>query len=290
VNILGVGIATLDIVNYVSGYPLEDSEVRAESQRKSFGGNASNSLTVLHRLGHGCSWAGMLTDDSASTFVRRGMAEEGIDLQYCTEVQEAGLPTSYITLNIENGSRSIVHFRNLPEYSSAAFKRIKIEDFDWIHFEGRNIPELKKMMNFLIENNFHHFSLETEKHRQGIEELFHMPALLLFSREYVRNSHKGVKDFFNDLRQKDISAPLYCAWGKSGGWAMDRDCKLFQEPAWNPEKVVDTIGAGDAFNSGVIDATINKLSVDRVLAFACKIAGYKCGLHGFKGIEKVTAL
>jgi ketohexokinase len=49
-----VGIATLDIINVVDTYPAENSEVRALSQQKVRGGNATNSLVVLSQLGYQC--------------------------------------------------------------------------------------------------------------------------------------------------------------------------------------------------------------------------------------------
>ncbi|MBT8440079.1 MAG: ketohexokinase, partial [Gammaproteobacteria bacterium] len=199
-KVLGVGVATLDIVNHVAGYPSEDSEVRAVQQRKSRGGNAANSLTVLNRLGHHCSWAGALADDTASEFVRQQLLSEPIDIRHAVVVEGASLPVSYIILNIENGSRSIVHFRDLPEYHSEAFEIIDIDEFDWIHFEGRNVTELEKMMRHLRDSGFHHFSLEIEKPREGIEALFTLPKVLVFSRDYLHHTHKGVKDFFEELR------------------------------------------------------------------------------------------
>lgn len=286
-KILGVGITTLDIINSVEGYPAEDSEVRAVQQRKSRGGNAANTLTVLNRLGHNCAWAGTLADDEASDFTRQQLLSEPIDIRHALVVEGASLPTSYIILNTENGSRSIVHFRDLPEYSCETFKKINIDEFDWIHFEGRNVAELEKMMRHLQASNYHYFSLEIEKPREGIEKLFTMPEVLVFSRDYLHQTHKGVKDFFEDLREDGVEATLYCAWGKAGGWAMDKEGKLYQQPAWKPETVVDTLGAGDAFNAGIIDATLNDLPVEQVLAKACKVAGFKCGLHGFDGIGKV---
>ena len=46
-RILGIGIATVDVVVDVDHYPLEDEELRASSQRVSRGGNATNTLTIL---------------------------------------------------------------------------------------------------------------------------------------------------------------------------------------------------------------------------------------------------
>jgi len=287
VKVLGVGIATLDIINSVDGYPVEDSEVRVVQQRKSCGGNSANTLRVLNRLGHHCCWAGTLADDAASDIVRQQLRCESIDIENAKVVEGASLPTSYIILNTENGSRSIVHYRDLPEYNSESFEKIDFDEFDWVHFEGRNIAELEKMMQHLLSRNFHLFSLEIEKPREGIEALFTLPQVLIFSRHYLHHVHKGVKDFFEDLRNDGIKAELYCAWGKGGGWAMDKQGKLYQQPAWKPQTVVDTLGAGDAFNAGIIDSLLNELKVGQVLANACKVAGFKCGLQGFDGIDQV---
>ena len=49
-QILGIGIATLDIINEVDGYPVEDSEQRALAQRQRTGGNVTNTLTVLRQF------------------------------------------------------------------------------------------------------------------------------------------------------------------------------------------------------------------------------------------------
>ena len=49
-KILGVGIATLDIINRVEHYPGADDEVRALSQVQVRGGNVTNTLVVLAQM------------------------------------------------------------------------------------------------------------------------------------------------------------------------------------------------------------------------------------------------
>ena len=51
-RILGIGIATLDVINIVDEYPREDDEIRANGQRIARGGNVTNTLVVLSQLGH----------------------------------------------------------------------------------------------------------------------------------------------------------------------------------------------------------------------------------------------
>ena len=68
-NILGIGIAAVDIINSVESYPLEDSEVRASSHRTTCGGNAANTLMVLGQLGHNCSLGAVLTQDQDGALI-----------------------------------------------------------------------------------------------------------------------------------------------------------------------------------------------------------------------------
>ena len=283
-KILGVGIATLDIINTVESYPEEDQEIRAISRKMARGGNVTNSLNILSQLGHKCAWAGMLADDQASRLVIEDLDCSHIDHDRAVIADDAELPVSYITLNAKNGSRTIVHYRNLEEYSSQHFLKIDPHAFDWIHFEGRNVPELANMFEYLVSKGYRNFSLEVEKHRESLEDLFVYPELIMFSRAYVHESHESVKAFFETLRGKGVVADLFCAWGKAGGWAMSRTNELFQQPAFQPDQVIDTLGAGDVFNAGVLHGCLNDFSIDKSLEYACQIAGFKCGIQGFEGI------
>ena len=69
-TVLAVGIATVDVINVVASYPVEDDEVRALSHSVRRGGNATNTLVVLSQLGHVCEWAGVWVDEPDAEIVR----------------------------------------------------------------------------------------------------------------------------------------------------------------------------------------------------------------------------
>lgn len=109
-------------------------------------------------------------------------------------------------------------------------------------------------------------------------------------------------------------ATLICAWAEKGADAIGPDGVVIHSDAFPPEKLVDTLGAGDTFNASVMYSLSNGMnaslkhkhlldfcklcksvqaglvlfsaghSLQDALTFGCQIAGKKCGVHGYDGI------
>ena len=165
-KILLTGIATLDIINNVDHYPVEDEELRAASQQISRGGNASNTAVVLSQLNHQCQLAATLADDLAGKLISKDLEKFNVRFNAEHTIENSSTPTSYITVNTNNGSRTIVHYRDLPELTFDKFDKIKLSAFDWFHFEGRNIKHIYKMMS-KAKQQHKTISLEVEKERKS---------------------------------------------------------------------------------------------------------------------------
>lgn len=292
-RLLGVGIATLDIVNSLAEYPPEDAEVRAMTQRRTRGGNAANSLTVLAQLGHDCHWCGTLAEDADGDFIRADLHRQGIGLALDIRLPGTTTPTSYIVLSQSTGSRTIVHYRDLPELDAVTFDRVALDGFDWVHFEGRHPSETRRMITRVrAERPETRISVELEKRRPGIESLLDGPQVLLVSRTYaLALGFETPEDCLRDLAQRTTSAELIVlGWGTEGACYLTRDAvhglgdTLGRAPAYPPRQVVDTLGAGDCLNAAVIDGLLRGLDPETTVERAVRLAGFKCGHHGFEGL------
>ena len=285
-NILAIGIAALDIINTVAGYPEEDAEVRALEQRVCRGGNATNTLVVLSQLGHRCTWGGVWVDEPDGKRILDDLVCYAIDIHPCRVESEGKVPTSYILLNQYNGSRTIVHYRNLPEFSFADFEKINLSGFDWLHFEGRNVLETVQMLERVRQlRPTLPISLEVEKPRSQIEQLFNQVNVLLFSKHFAQHyAYNDGETFLRTMQQQVPHARLVCAWGEQGGYALETDGHFWHSPAYPPSRVVDTLGAGDTFNAGIIDSLCRQQDLATALDQACQLAGKKCGQVGFNNL------
>lgn len=285
-KILAVGVATLDWIQVVECYPEPDSELRAQRQMLLRGGNATNTLTVLNQLEHSCSWLGTLADDLFSEFICNDLKKNRIDYSHCPQIKDSVTPTSHILLSQKTASRNIIHYRLLRELLVPDYENIDFSEWQWIHFEGRNIATtLKLMRNLKQQYPDITLSLEIEKPREGIEQLFAYADHCLFSRHYANSlGYDSPEKFLRDTQNSLNSAQeLVCAWGERGATAISTKGDCCDIPSLDV-KVVDTRAAGDVFNAAYIDARLKNDELLPAVEKACYLAGIKCSQFGVEGL------
>jgi len=279
-NILLTGITTLDIINHLDHYPAEDSEVRAQKQNIRSGGNASNSAIVLQQLGIDTHLLANRADDTNASQVFTSLNQHQIDTSLCPINKNSTTPTSYITLNTQNGSRSIIHYRDLAELHADDFVKLNLTPYDWFHFEARNCTQLLKMLQH-AQSYKKPISIELEKDRESIDSIMPYASLLLISKPFAESrgftNAKDCIEYFSHLYSNII---ITCTWGDQGAWAYS-DSEIIYQKACSIDMPVETLGAGDTFNAGLIAALMKKNEISNALSSACKLAANKCKQFGF---------
>jgi len=280
-KILGIGNVVLDIILTVEHTPIEDEEMRAQHRNIQVGGNVANSLYVLHQLGHETAICATIGGDQEAKQILNGLKDHQIHTEHLQRFIQGRTPTSYITLEPKNGHRTIVHYRDLPEVSFEHFAKIEIENYDWLHFEARNIRTLKGMLNIAKTFLSHQpISLEVEKAREDLETLLPQANVIFFSHHYAKQKgYQNAESLLQIMKKQLPQATLICTWGQEGVWYCSPHQEI-QHQAAQKITAIDTLGAGDTFNAGVIDALLQKKSLKQAIAQGVALAARKCQQYG----------
>uniref|UniRef100_A0A182K4D0 Carbohydrate kinase PfkB domain-containing protein n=1 Tax=Anopheles christyi TaxID=43041 RepID=A0A182K4D0_9DIPT len=303
-KILCVGLCNIDIIQVCDAYPAEDSDQRCQSSRWQRGGNASNACTVLANLGARCELLASFSDSKMFQFVLDDLRERRIAFDHCMYHREAQVPLSTVWLSLATGTRTIVHSNpNLPELTIEDFQQINLQDYTWIHFEGRrNTPAIVQMIRSIVEwnnrpenqssTNKVKISIELEKPRHSnLELLVDGVDVVFVGKDFARFlGHESGRDTIVALKKiHSGSYIIICPWGASDTVAIDELDRWFTHPTYPPKVIRDSLGAGDTFVAGCILKLLDAESRDSlsvVLEFASRLAIQKLALFGFDGIKK----
>lgn len=280
--VLIIGNLVLDVVNRVEKFPSEDSEVRAQQQWIDFGGNGGNLARVLCQGSVDTHLLAKTADDLPGKTLVNLLAKTTIHL-HGKAVDKASTPCSYITLSEENGSRSIVHFRQLDELGWEDCQGLDFSVYDWIHIEARNCGFQKQLLQTFQTLNCT-LSLEVEKSREAVEDLYGLVDYLVFSSDFIsqgRTDHQGFLAQFPWKRRN--KAVMACA-GELGVFFMSTGDITVRHCKGHSVNVIDSIGAGDTFNAGFIIGMLRYHDVDKAVNFANTLAARKIQQRGFNNL------
>ncbi|RWS01225.1 ketohexokinase-like isoform X2 [Dinothrombium tinctorium] len=312
-GVLFVGLTCVDIVNVCDHYPEEDSDQRVLDQRWQRGGNASNSCTVFAKLlkwfhdncdsggqNYFVQCFGTLATDNMAKFLIEDFSRLNIKIDGIEIHENDSTPSTCVIINSQNGSRTILHSNKEP--SAETFMKLDLTKFIWIHFEGRNVLQARNMIKHIRKIDSQRkitVSVEIEKPREVLKEFFDEDIDYLFVGKDFSSycGYDTPEDACDRLIQ--ILSPgitVICPWGERGVSAAKRLAdgrkQNFYSPIFSPKfGVVDTLGAGDTCIAAIVFAiTVLAYTVKEAIKFGCRVAGAKCGMHGFERLHEFKNL
>mmetsp|Transcript_3381 Transcript_3381/g.4260 ORF Transcript_3381/g.4260 Transcript_3381/m.4260 type:complete len:325 (-) Transcript_3381:1339-2313(-) len=321
-NFCAVGVCVIDNISVVQKYPKEDEELRCISRSKICGGNAANLCKVISQYPHLTARPKLIYTSTKDEFIYECLKLYKID-PLPIILENGQVPESHILQSLETGSRTIIHYRDLEEVTFENFEQMftqhHLNEIDWFHFEGRNSPETERMIKFVRDSaaascsskSNVRISMEIEKHRgdgeMDILRLAKLVDVVIFSKAYANlRGHSDPVSFLSSIvdaswqsETKMGEKHLIIAWGTEGAYGVTVNFEIMNQiqnksrsisdfvvhqKAFAPKVVVDTLGAGDAFNAGLLADLYRNNDIGNGLKEACLVAGIKCGQCGFENI------
>uniref|UniRef100_A0A1A9VET3 PfkB domain-containing protein n=1 Tax=Glossina austeni TaxID=7395 RepID=A0A1A9VET3_GLOAU len=312
-RVLCVGSCILNIFHVCEGMPT-DGHVRAFKSYWQRGGNASRSCTVLQLLGTCSEYFGVLSGRTAYKCLLQDFEEHGVIIENCPQL-DIHQPYSSIFLR-QYGKENIIVRSDTkppaPTYSD--FKeRIKLTNYKWIHFEGRDPLETTPMINMIRQYNKENaehitISVELAKPTRDILTLAMRADLVFVGRQFASHiGWKSPKETVFSLREllsilqlredKEDSeldlcfynSHLICPWADDGVHVLTAEYEYYHIPPPAPVQVLDTVGAGATFVAAVVHSLISRnMAIREAVEFGIRLAAFKTQYRGLECIKNYT--
>ncbi len=269
-KILCLGHAAYDITLPVDSYPLENKKQRYSKKTVECGGGpAATAAYLLAYWGEDVSFAGVVGNDLYGKKIKEEFLKVGVKTDYLEISPTDKTTLSYIIANQENGTRTILTYKE----KSLKFKKLnKIEeDFDYILVDGDE-EELSKKV--LLEKPKALSMLDAGRCNESTISLAKQVDYLVCSNDFARDYTKLPLDYNNqetikavyDKLQKDFKAKIIITLEKYGSFVKIADCyKLI--PSLEV-KALDSTGAGDIYHGALLYFLIHNYPLEKAMYLA----------------------
>ncbi|MFX1535153.1 MAG: carbohydrate kinase family protein [Promethearchaeota archaeon] len=297
IDILGLGEIVIDLLLKIPHFPSPDEKLYVLNSEKQAGGVTANFCVGVARQELRVAFIGAVGNDEEGEYLRKTLQKEGVNDTYLLTLESKATPVNIVMVTNE-GERAILqseHMRlTLPP---AEFITPKIiQKARHLHLTAINFSTALKAVKIAKKYGLT-ISLDLES--QVVEEYFNeLPKLLNYVDFLLPN--KGGAFAFTQVENNPQKASLklldygpkviIMTLGAEGVLLTTReDQRLF--PAFIVENVVDTTGAGDAFNAGFITAFLKGCQLEECIKRGQVTAAIKIqGLGAQKPLPTTTQL
>ena len=295
-DVVCLGDVNLDILYYIDFLPILGGESIASKMVISPGGAAANVAVALARLGFKVGFIGALGKDVIGKFLYDDLTRENVDVSSIVWKDEfSGVMSIAVT---RNGERTIMGFRGANKLLSPkdvkkdyviSSKIVFISGYALLEESQRSaaleVIGLARKSNVKIfidvcEPLANYGALELSK---IIGKIYCMFLNLREFKILFRDNKSSIETFL-----EKYSEIIVIKMGKKGAEALTSKFKV-KVPAFNV-KVIDTTGAGDAFDAGFIAGLLKNMSLKDSLVLANALAAWKCQGCGARHLPRLYEL
>ncbi|MDR8412570.1 carbohydrate kinase family protein [Nonomuraea sp. 3-1Str] len=284
-DLLVVGDANPDVI--VSGAPRRPAfgqrEELVDTGDLVLGGSGAITACGAARLGLRVAFAGRVGDDPAGAFVLDTLARRGVDVSAC--VVESGAATALTVILADGQDRAILtapgclgrtSAGDVPPELLARVAHVHVSSFYLQPRLAEGVPDLFRAARAAGATTSLDTNDDPSGRWEGLEEVLPLTGVLL-PNEREALAIAGVPELGQALRElaaRGTTPVVKC--GAEGALTIV-DGEPLRVPAppppahQGPAVVVDTVGAGDSFDAGLIASRLRGLPVRRSLevAVAC---------------------
>lgn len=267
-KIIVVGSSSIDLVLNTEHLPVGNETVIADKSESFFGGKGANQAVATSRLGASVSFIGCVGMDPLGQQILRNLVDEGVDVGFVAETEDAATGTAYVTAAKGVNSIVVVPASNScmrPQHILDAEKHFQTVDLVLLQLE---IPmESVEAAVELAHKNNKMIGIYASPGKKLSPEIINRATFIvaktndlavIFGDEQLENI---IKKYPNKLfLRNDSNSTTYFNGSEMKYYRNDHD------------SVLHKMGMGDAFTAGFAIALCHQNSIDDCVKFGNKVS------------------
>lgn len=292
VDIVGLGLATIDVMTLVPHLPRHDEVFQARRILLEGGGPVATALVTAARLGATTAYLGPIAPTTWGALTRAGLEAQGVDTSHAPDRARGEQPAAVILVDEPTGQRSILYERGemeglAPEEVPAGLvTSARALHLDGVHLDAAcHAAGIARQAGVVVS-----FDGGAGIEWAGAPRLLPLVDLMVVARRFAEQ-HTSLADPLQAgpaLLKAYGPRQVVITDGVRGSWCWSSEKGAAATPVHQPAfrvSVVDTTGAGDVYHGAHLYAYLQGWPVRRCLAFAAATAAIKCReLGGRAGI------
>lgn len=284
IDVLGLGLATIDILTRVPRIPKADEVLAVPEVAVCGGGPVATALVQLARMGNRTEYLGTVAPDSWGELILRDFDREGVGRGGVREVPGSQSAVSVILVEPATASRSILyHSAGMALLPPEAVTRESVARARLLHLDGFHSGAALRAATLAREEGVP-VSLDggAGERSPGVADLLPFVDLMVVAREFAATFGES-SDVWEAARRlaRYGARHVVVTDGTRGSWYWNGRDGLRQE-AYRVE-AVDTTGAGDVYHGAYLHAFLRGWRPEECLRFASAAAALKCRHLGGRG-------
>ncbi len=279
-DVAGLGLNAVDHLCVIPHFPKFDSKLKMLDFRKQGGGQAATAMVACQRLGLKTRYLGKVGDDDFGHFSRKGLEDEGIDIQGVSVVPGVRNQFAFILIDQDSGERTILWDRDKqlvmrPE----ELLRDIVCSAKVLLVDGHDAAAAVQAVRWAKEEGMV-VVMDAERISEDTAELVSLVDIVIGERHFPER-FTDIPDLKKALAEISRRGPSLAGvtLGKEGVLVL-YDGTYYHSPAYEVN-CRDTTGAGDVFHAAFIRALFEDWDLARCLDFSNAVAALKCrGLGG----------
>lgn len=277
-KILCIGNVAYDITFPLEHYPIENNKYKADTKIECGGGTCSNSAYMLSKWGLEVYMVGRIGNDIYGKRILDEFNEVGVNTKYL-QIDDRETTVSYILVNKENGSRTIISTNSISD----TMNNLDIDITpDIILIDGKEYEMSKKIISKYPDAIS---IIDASNVKSKIEELCSMCNYVVCSKSFMKKVSNIDIDNLDNIKygieylENKYNTNIIVTLEDQGCAYRDNDSNIVIIPGIK-SKALDTTGAGDIFHGAFVYGIAHNWNMEHILKFSNVAGGLSVTKYG----------